>query len=195
MQSDEPLTTYTAFSGDRLIASGDASPVALVVKAALAEGAARVLVFEDATGREVDFNLQGTDDDIRARLAAVPEVEEPSRAGRGRPKLGVVSREVTLLPRHWNWLATQPGGASAALRRLVDEARKSRLDVDALRLAQDAAYRAMSALAGDLPGFEEASRALYARDAERFRALITSWPIDVRDYVLRLAAPVDAPRA
>ena len=189
MSTDAPGATHTAFADHRLIATGDAVGVALAVRAALSDGATGVLIFDDATGREVDFDLRGTEDDIRTRL--VPEPEESPRSGRGRPKLGVVAREVTLLPRHWDWLATQPGGASAALRRLVEEARRSRAGADAIRQAQDAAYRAMSALAGDMPGFEEASRLLYARDIERFRAAIGPWPADVRDYVLRLAGPVD----
>ena len=124
-----------------------------------------------------------------ARAAVRQEAEQTASTGRtgpGRPKLGVVGREVTLLPRHWDWLAAQPGGASVTLRKLVEAARKERQGPQAIRRAQDAAYRFMHALAGDLPGFEEATRALYAWDVERMRGLIERWPPDVRDHVLTL---------
>jgi hypothetical protein len=101
--------------------------------------------------------------------------------------LGVVAREVTLLPRHWDWLAVQPGGASVALRKLVDEARRSSGDRDRTRAAQEATYRFISAIAGNLPGFEEACRALFAHDRRRFGDLIAGWPEDVRDYAIQLA--------
>ena len=109
--------------------------------------------------------------------------------GPGRPRLGVVPREVTLLPRHWQWLASQPGGASVALRRLVDEARRSSVGRDRVRRAQEVSYRVMTALAGDLPGFEDALRALFARDGAAFDRHVATWPDDVRDYARRLAAP------
>jgi hypothetical protein len=99
----------------------------------------------------------------------------------------VVAREVTLLPRHWDWLGSQPGGASVALRKLVDEARRLRGDRDRIRTAQEAAYHFMSAMAGNLPGFEEATRALFADDRHRFVDLIAAWPEDLRDHALKLA--------
>ena len=113
--------------------------------------------------------------------------EAPEPRGRGRPKLGVVAREITLLPRHWDWLNSQPGGASVALRKLVEEARRGSGDRDRIRSAQEAAYHFMSAIAGNLPGFEEASRALFAYDRRRFGDLIAAWPEDVRDHVIKLA--------
>ncbi|WP_428990320.1 DUF2239 family protein [Methylocapsa aurea] len=113
-------------------------------------------------------------------------VEDGAR-GRGRPKLGVVAREITLLPRHWDWLAAQPGGASAALRRLVETARREGGTDGRQRAAREAAYRFLSAVAGDLPGYEEALRALFSGDAARFEAQMTEWPKDVRAYALRLA--------
>jgi hypothetical protein len=99
----------------------------------------------------------------------------------------VVAREVTLLPRHWDWLTSQAGGASVALRRLVDEARRTSGDRDRVRAAQEAAYHFMSAMAGNLPGFEEAARALFAYDRRRFADLIAEWPPDVRDHAVKLA--------
>ena len=77
----------------------------------------------------------------------------------------MVAREVTLLPRHWEWLAQQSGGASVALRRLVDQARRGTEDKDRIRRAQEAAYRFMSAMAGNRPNFEDAIRALFAGDS------------------------------
>jgi hypothetical protein len=111
--------------------------------------------------------------------------------GRGRPKLGVVAREVTLLPRHWEWLNAQPGGASVALRKLVEAARRGNGDSDRSRAARDAAYHFMSAMAGDLPHFEDAARALFADDRRNFTILIAAWPDDVRDHIVRLAFSPD----
>ncbi len=171
---------YTAFVGQRRLLTGDRITIALAVKAAVASGHAAILVFEDATGRQVDFDLRGSEAEIRARLSE-PEIQEPR--GRGRPRLGVTAREVTLLPRHWEWLGAQPGGASATLRRLVDEARKSSAAGDERRRATEAAYRAMSALAGDLPGFEEAARALFAGDLAKTRSFVERWPGDIAAYL------------
>lgn len=169
---------------------------------------APVLIFEDATGRVLDFDLRGSKAEIVARLSqssppvvlpagrqttgpdsdvAMTEDAAGEPRGRGRPKLGVIGREVTLLPRHWDWLAAQPGGASVALRKLVDEARRNGGDLQRKRAAQEAAYRFMSAMAGDLPGFEEAARALFAQDRARFEQQIAGWPGDLRAYATRLA--------
>ena len=178
-----------AFDGVRLIAAGPLTEVALAVKAALAAGAAGPsLTFDDATGEVVDLDLRGSDAEIVARLRAGEDGAPPPR-GRGRPKLGVVAREVTLLPRHWEWLAAQTGGASVALRRLVDEARRADGGASEARQGKAAAYRFLTATAGDLPGFEEALRALFAGDRASFAARIAAWPEDVRAYALRLAFP------
>lgn len=144
------------------------------------------MVLEDATGRLVELDLRGSADDAAARLSAgSPPAPKPTR---GRPRLGVTAREVTLLPRHWEWLASQPGGASAALRRLVDQARRENSSQDAERRLQEVAYRAMTVLAGDRPGYEEAARALFANDRERFEALTSDWPRDIGDYIRSLNA-------
>lgn len=178
-----------------------------------------LLVFDDAAGRVIDLDLRGDRAAIVARLAAakdappapprrrqLPAGLEPAAAktpanpppatsataepprGRGRPALGVVAREVTLLPRHWEWLSAQPGGASAALRRLVETARRND-GAGRMRAAREAAYRFMSAMAGNRPGYEEAIRALFAGDAERFEALTAPWPADVSAFAARLAWP------
>ncbi len=185
---DEPATC-TAFLGDSRLAGGAPWEVALAVKAVGAERpGAMVLVFDDRTGAQLDFDLRGDDDAIAARLRPAAPAEPATRPV-GRPKLGVVAREVTLLPRQWDWLAGQPGGASASLRRLVDEARRAGEGRARIRAAQAAADRFMLAMLGDRPGYEEASRALYAGDEPKFVMLTAAWPADLRDHLRRLAAP------
>jgi uncharacterized protein len=188
---------FTAFEGQRRLASGSLHEVALAVRRAEQRDADRLAIFSDATGRAIDLDLRGSDDEIVARLPASPApaaLEAAPPRGRGRPKLGVVAREVTLLPRHWEWLTAQPGGASVTLRKLVEAARRANGDKDRSRAARDAAYHFMSAMAGDLPGFEEASRALFADERRRFAGLIAAWPDDIRDHIVSLAFggdPVD----
>jgi hypothetical protein len=157
-----------------------------------------ILIFDDTTSRVIDVDFRGTADAVRRRLRESSEgavraaqeasVEALAARGPGRPRLGVVPREVTLLPRHWEWLADQPGGASAALRRLVDEARRTHVDTDRMRRVRESAYRFMSAMAGNEPGFEEATRALFAGNAERFDQCTEDWPADLRDHARRLAS-------
>lgn len=185
-----PAPTFTAFAGDRLIAAGSLGEVALTVKAAALSGATNVLILDDATGGPIDLDLRGSDADILGRFSSPPSAPEtliPARPGRGRPKLGVAAREVTLLPRHWAWLARQPGGASAALRKLVEQAARDSVEIDAAREAQTAAYKAMYALAGHLPHFEDALRALYEPNLVRLLGFLDGWPSDIRAYVERLA--------
>ena len=168
----------TAFHRFRKLASGSAEDLVRVVKR---RPPGEVLVFDDTTGAQIDFDVRG-----KARKIA-DELQAAEPRGRGRPRLGVIAKEVTLLPRHWDWLHLQPGGASVALRKLVDEARRTSGDRDRVRAAQESAYRFMSAIAGNLPGFEEATRALFAYDRRHFTNLIAAWPEDVRDYAIRLA--------
>jgi hypothetical protein len=175
----DPDLHVTAFSETRLLADGPLKTVLAAAKV-VHDAGRPLLVLDNSTGRAVDLDLRG---DLEAALARLPE---PQARGRGRPKLGVVAREVTLLPRHWEWLARQPGGASVALRKLVEDAARS--PAAEKRLSQEVAYRAMSTLAGDLPGFEEAARALFAPDRAKFMHEMQDWPPDVRDYVLRQAA-------
>lgn len=194
--------SFIAFDGTRRIASGALALVALAVAKALkSKSAGPVLVFDDRTGGVVDIDSRGTDAEILARLpasqASDSATDDADRSdvqtlrGRGRPKLGVVAREVTLLPRHWDWLATQSGGASVALRRLVEDARRAQRHGDGSRERQERAYKFMSAMAGDLAGFEEASRALFAGDEPGFRERIAEWPADVRDHATRLACSTE----
>jgi uncharacterized protein len=182
--------TFTAFEGLRRLASGLLADVALAVKRVEPQASEPIAIFSDSTGRPVDLDLRGNVDKMLAWLSdtsTANPAEDAAPRGRGRPKLGVVAREVTLLPRHWEWLNAQPGGASVALRKLVDEARRANGDKDRLRAARDAAYHFMSAMAGNLPNFEEASRALFADDRRRFVGQIANWPIDIRDHVVKLA--------
>lgn len=190
-------TRCTAFAGTRRIASGALRHVALVAQRELQAGAAGVLIFDDRSSELIDLDLSGSSAELLKRLAAtelVVKAEDdegeapPVRRGPGRPRLGVVAREVTLLPRHWQWLAAQPGGASVALRRLVEDARKANAGRDRVRAAQEAAYRFMVAVAGDAPGFEEATRALFAGNAAAFEEAMSAWTGDVRDHAALLAA-------
>lgn len=179
-----------AFIGDRCIAGGSVRLVVAEILDLLGpDELANVLVFDSSDGRVVDLDLRGSRAEILSRLPEpAPAPDEPDQPKkRGRPRLGVVAREVTLLPRHWEWLNSQPGGASVALRRLVEAARRESSHRDKARLAQESCYRFMSAMAGNLPHFEEAARALFAGEAEIFRTEIAAWPADVRRYAEKLA--------
>ncbi len=185
---------YVAFAGDRRIGSGSLGDVARAAREALDRRPdTSILVFDAQTSAPVEIDLRGSIDDVLARIPPAParpadeDTAVATPRGPGRPKLGVVAREITLLPRHWDWLAQQKGGASVAIRRLVDEARRVNEDADRIRLGQEAAYRFMSAMAGDRPHYEEAIRALFAAEARRFAELIAEWPADVRDHAAKLA--------
>jgi hypothetical protein len=165
--------TVTAFLEDRVIAAGVREEVTRLIEDRFAAGDhSDIRVFEDETGRVTDLDYWGAG------------ASAPQPRGRGRPKLGVTAREVTLLPRQWDWLAGQPGGASATLRRLVDEARRS--GASATRERRDAVYRFMQATCGDRAGYEEALRALYRGETDRFSELVSGWPDDIRAYIARL---------
>lgn len=196
--------TVTAFRGHTLLASGPLREVARVAWHAITQGdpsGGPVLVFDDATARVIDLEMRGDERNMLAHLeATIPAhmahlppadmADAPATPRtRGRPKLGVVAREVTLLPRHWDWLAAQPGGASVALRKLVDSARRTPTHEDRVKAARDVAYRFLHAMAGDLPHFEEVIRALYRGDAARFRELMVTWPPDVSAYAANVAFP------
>lgn len=198
--------TCTAFEGTRRIASGALPEVAQKVKAVLDRGErGPVLIFDDATSEIVEVDFRGTAEDVATRLTAQPDTDTPSSPPTapeaapprkpGRPRLGVVAREITLLPRHWEWLNRQPGGASVALRKLVEEARRVNESKDRVRHSQEVAYRFMSAMAGNEPGFEEALRCLFSGNRASFDSLVDSWPIDVRDHARKLAADALAPQS
>ena len=197
-------SVYTAFSHGRRVAHGRYDDIARALAAAVAATQADLpapwRVFDDATGAPIDTpplpqdaaRLKGARaarSGAPAPAAADADADEPACAPRaaGRPRLGVVAREVTLLPRHWEWLSVQPGGASAALRRLIDKARKDNKSADSRRAAGERSYNFMSAIAGDQPQFEDAARALFAGDAVRFAGHVADWPPDVREYLMQLA--------
>ncbi len=184
-----------AFAGAARIAGGTLAEAAVAAHRTQAQApATAVLVFDRGTGRVIDLDLRGTEAEVAARYASpqdaapAPALPAPARAARGRPKLGVVAREVTLLPRHWDWLAAQPGGASVALRRLVEAARKADAETGLSRARVEAAYRFMSAMAGDRPGFEDAARALFAGDRAALAERLSAWPADIADEIGRFLA-------
>ena len=186
-----PALRCTAFAGTQRVASGELRHVALKAKQVFDSAPGQpILVFEDATGKVLELPLELPAGELLRTLSAEPEeAPTPTQArGPGRPRLGVVAREVTLLPRHWDWLSAQPGGASVTLRRLVEEARKVTVGGDRRRVAQEAAYRFMHALGGNLPHYEEATRALFAGDIGRFEENLAHWPEDVREHASLLAA-------
>lgn len=190
---------FTAFVQGTRITSGPLADVVTHAKDQLGTHSAAdtVLIFRDATGEQVDVDLHGPLKKILQHLpafaapetASAVETDETAPLRPGRPKLGVVPREVTLLPRHWEWLNDQPGGASITLRKLVEEARRSSLPQDQARRAREACYRFMQATAGNLPRFEDASRALFAGHRSSFQQATRLWPADLRAYALALAAP------
>lgn len=183
--------TLTAFAGFQRIASGPRRELLVQLRAAPQPADILLRIFNDANGERLDLDLRpdavDAPDDTPPDLPAA-EHEAPVTRPVGRPRLGVVAREVTLLPRHWEWLSRQSGGASVALRKLVEEASKANEARDAVRASREAAYRFMAEIAGDLPGFEEATRALFAGDRLRFASLVEPWPDDVRTYLAALAA-------
>jgi uncharacterized protein len=179
----ESTKKYTAFVGERLVASGALEELLPKLKAMFDRNRSTLfLTFDDETGAQVDFDLRGTVEEVLARTC-----QSPPQPGPGRPRLGVTAREITLLPRHWEWLGQQPNGASATIRRLIDEARKREPAEMCRQQAMQATERFLFAMAGDLPGYEEASRALFRGDSQQFAELISPWPKDIRDYALRLS--------
>lgn len=175
----EPDATYVAFAGARRIAAGTLRDVLPVLKQRFDEDRSElVLAFEVESGRQVDFDLRGSLDQVLERE------DPPVRRGPGRPKLGVASREVSLLPRHWEWLEQQPSGISGSLRRLVEQAMKDQPGKEQARRIRAALSPFLMAMAGDRPNYEEASRALFAGDTAGFEALVQRWPKDIREHAM-----------
>jgi hypothetical protein len=184
-----PGSAYIAFHGPVRIAAGGLAEVVTQTWQAIAQGAVdRVLIFDDRSGRQVEVDFRGDLEQTLARLPVDDEAPVAVKRGPGRPKLGVVAREVTLLPRHWEWLASQNGGASVALRKLVEAARRAATPADRARQSREAADRFMLAMAGNLAAYEEATRAFYRRDDDAFARLSEGWPGDIRDHARKLVA-------
>lgn len=193
------MKNYTVFCEGRILKSGALESIALYLKEQcdaekLFQG--QFLVIDDDIGDAVDLDLSGSKAAVKERYAksvvTPSEGKQPDSRSRGRPKLGVVSKEVTLLPRHWEWLALQPGGASVALRKLIDEARKQSGNIDQMRVMQERTYKAMSHIAAHLPNYEDALRALFALDQAKFLQMIETWPVDYRNYLMKLGGLVSA---
>lgn len=182
------MTECIAFEGNRRIAIGTLTEVARKTKHLIdRESGNSILIFDASSSRPIELDFRGSVEDVIQRITQPTAPAEEERKGPGRPKLGVVPREVTLLPRHWDWLATQPGGASVTLRKLVEEARKNNAEKDRKREEQEAAYRFISVMAGNEPGYEEALRALYAGKRDDFDRHSNSWPKDVKSHARHLA--------
>jgi uncharacterized protein len=195
MRNDQTRFCYTAFLGVGVVASGSLQHVVSTVKYTLDDrNLTQLLIFDDTTGKQIDVDFRGKTDDVLKRLGEqfgdLPGTEmnhQPSRRV-GRPKLGVVSGEVTLLPKDWEWLKSQPGGASVTLRELVGDARRVGGKQSKIREAQEVTYHFMTAMAGNFHQYEEALRALYAGDLDRFYHCIDDWAPDIRNHIKRLAA-------
>jgi hypothetical protein len=186
---------YTVFAGHRRLATGPLATITGMVAEAQANGSEQepLLVFDDRTGRVVDVDLRGTSTAVDAPPGDVPpEASAAPPRSPGRPRLGVVAREVTLLPHHWEWLAAQPGGASVTLRKLVELARKQGAGDERIRLAREATYRFLHAIGGNLPDYEEVTRALFAGQVSAMRQHMHEWPHDVRAHALAMLESLSA---
>ncbi|WP_410209803.1 DUF2239 family protein [Aquirhabdus sp.] len=183
-------SSYTVFNHQRRIATGALTQIASQVQQVITtDPQAQILAFADDTGIQTDVNWFEIQKPLELHATIQePEEEQPRKAG--RPKLGVVAREITLLPRHWEWLNQQSGGASVALRKLVEEARRENEGKDRIKRAQEATYRVMTAIAGNEAGFEEALRALYAGNRVQFEQIVQTWPVDIQTYLNQLAVNV-----
>lgn len=189
----DKIETYTAFDNTSIIAHGSLRDVILKTKKILGKSEnSSFLIFSDSTGKTIDFNFQGTEKEILKRLEIfVSNSDEKIELARpGRPKLGVISREISLLPRHWEWLATQSSGASSSIRNLIEDAIKKSTSKVSLKQQQEKVYRVMTTLAGDLDGYEEAIRSLYKRDRESFIKFTKGWSKDLRSYLEKLTNDV-----
>ncbi len=186
------MFTYTAFNGFQIISQGALCDVAVVTfKKWRAQPEAKILIFSDSTGRQMDLDLSGSEKDVIERLKMYETKPTTPHVRAGRPKLGVIPREISLLPHHWEWLLNQDGGSSSAIRRLIDEKTKPLpLAKDKIKQAQEVTYKFLSAIAGDLPHFEEVTRYLYRKDKKKFESLMADWPKDITRHTLALAAEV-----
>lgn len=182
------MLTYTAFEEFKIVSQGTLDDVAISVKHRLKEqGSSNILIFSDSTGRQIDLDLSGTDKQVLDRLKVFTTSSVQTQSGAGRPKLGVLPREISLLPSHWEWLLNQEGGSSAVIRNLIDEKMKTQL-IHKNKIAQERTYKFLSAHAGNLPSFEDAVRFLYRKDKKKFMDQISGWPKDVLKYTLSLSS-------
>lgn len=197
MNNDNTSFNFTAFMGTSMVATGSLQHVVSSVKDTLEDSdLLQVLIFNDTTGKQIDVDFRGDTDAVieglKEHLGILPDpvLNDNTPRRPGRPKLGVVSGEVTLLPRHWEWLKSQPGGASVTIRKLINEARRTGGTQGKVRAAQEATHHFMTAMAGNFPQYEEALRFLYAGDSDRFHHSIKEWAPDIRNHIYKMA--VDA---
>ncbi|MES2802482.1 MAG: DUF2239 family protein [Bdellovibrionota bacterium] len=186
------MFNYTVFAGFKIISQGNIEEVAIATKKYLKkEDDVRLLIFSDLSGKQMDLDLSGADKDVIDRLSVYKAAEASvSVSGPGRPKIGVKPREVSLLPLHWEWLSTQSGGASATIRRLVDEKMKAPTPKDKIKQTQESVYTFLNSIAGDLTNFEDAIRFLYRQDEAKFKDAIADWPKDLKKHTLTLSRGV-----
>lgn len=166
---------YTAFRGDTRIITDSLFNVALALQK---QSEMNVLVFNDQTGQQIDLDLSGSEDDLKQRYTEVEYVKKV-----GRPKLGVISREITLQQKHWNWLDQQSSSASAVIRKLIDKELNDPSSESNIMLAKQAIDHFMLAMLGNMPNYEEATRALYQGNKSHFLALIHNYPKDLKVYL------------
>ena len=195
------LANWIAFAQSECIASGTPQEVAAELKKFTdANPETAVSLFDANSSHPVEIDLRGDLPTIFARLPVMPASVTPSDIAQqtpsvrppGRPRLGVTAREVTLLPRHWEWLGQQSGGASVALRKLVEQAIRTHHEAGRIRAMQESAYRFMMAVAGNESGYEEATRALFSGDVKRLAELVSDWPLDVQAHLFRLVSEMAA---
>lgn len=180
-------TICIAFSGDIKISSGPILKVAEATKKHLIKKPnSDIQIFDHDTGQFLEVDFRGSLSQVVERMKKSFIIETEKIRGPGRPKLGVVSKEITLLPKHWDWLNLQANGASGSIRKLIDEAMKRNVAKDELKRSQNSVYKFMTIMAGNYPLYEEALRAFYANDNAKFKYIITNWPKDVRDHLLKM---------
>lgn len=169
--------TYTAFVGNTRLITDSLLNVALAIKNQQHDSAP-ILIFEDQTGKQIDVNITGSESDIQQRYAELETVKKV-----GRPKLGVISREITLQQKHWDWLDLQNSSASAVIRKLIDQELNNAQSESNIMMTKQTTDRFMSAMLGNMPNYEEATRALYQGNKEGFLELIQDYPNDLKEYL------------
>lgn len=166
----------TAFASCKQIAFGECAQVLAQIGSMTFPQDTSIRVFGDETGECLDF-------DLRVKVLTKSAMGKSALStsvvrSMGRPRLEVVAGEVPLLPRHWEQFDRQPGGTSVALRRMVDEGRKIGQGRDSVRAPRETACRSMRNMAGALPGYEHAARALFRGNKALFEKAVAHWPAD-----------------
>ena len=77
-----------------------------------------------------------------------------------------------------------PGERSVRKKNLPK--RRAGGDKRLMKAAHERAYNFTYAIAGNFTNYEEATRALFANDRERFHQLTLGWPPDIRDHAIAL---------